>query len=229
MKANLLLVEDDQSVGYLLTEYLKMKGYSVTWAQNGVEGLAALTTGSFDLAIVDVMMPELDGFGFAKKLREQGLQLPFIFLTARSMKVDVLKGFALGADDYLKKPIDEEELLVRIEAHLRRLQSAEASAAPAMRQIGRYQFDPHNQELRLEGTSQSLTARERDLLLLLVERKNQLCHHQEILTQLWGKSDYFTRKSLNVFVTRLRNYLGQDPAVKIENVHNQGFVLRDQG
>jgi len=226
MKANLLLIEDDQSIGYLLSEYLKMKGYVVAWAKNGAEGLAALEANTYDLAIVDVTMPGMDGFTFAEKLKASGRQLPFIFLTARSMKIDVLKGFALGAADYLKKPIDEEELLVRIEAHLSRLQATEAGNEPTILRIGRYEFDPRNQVLHLDGESQALTARERDLLLLLVQHQNQLCHHKKILTQLWGKNDYFSRKSLNVFITKLRSYLSQDPEVRIDNVHNQGFVLR---
>lgn len=226
MKANLLLIEDDHSIGYLLSEYLKMKGYAVAWAKNGTEGLTALESNTYDLAIVDVTMPGMDGFTFAEKLKESGRRLPFIFLTARSMKIDVLKGFALGAADYLKKPIDEEELLVRIEAHLSRLQPTEASTEPSLLRIGRYEFDPRNQLLRLDGESQTLTARERDLLLLLAQHQNQLCHHKEILTQLWGKNDYFSRKSLNVFITKLRSYLSEDPEVRIDNVHNQGFVLR---
>lgn len=226
MKANLLLIEDDNSVGYLLSEYLKMKGYAVEWAKNGVEGLTALESNTYDLAIVDVMMPEMDGFTFAEKLKETGVRLPFIFLTARSMKIDVLKGFALGAADYLKKPIDEEELLVRIESHLSRLKPADQPNAPNLLKIGAYEFDPQNLTLRLDQQTHTLTARERDLLLMLVNKMNQLCSHKEILTQLWGKNDYFSRKSLNVFITKLRGYLSEDPAIKIENIHNQGFVLR---
>jgi DNA-binding response OmpR family regulator len=228
MKANLLLIEDDNSVGYLLSEYLKMKGYAVEWAKNGVEGLVALEGGTFDLAIVDVMMPEMDGFTFAEKLKNTGIQLPFIFLTARSMKIDVLKGFALGAADYLKKPIDEEELLVRIESHLSRLKPAQAVPQPAILKVGKYEFDPQNQSLSIDEHQRTLTARERDLLLMLVNKENQLCSHKEILTRLWGKNDYFSRKSLNVFITKLRAYLSQDEHIKIENVHNQGFVLREK-
>ncbi|MCB0636232.1 MAG: response regulator transcription factor [Lewinella sp.] len=226
MEASLLLIEDDSSIGYLLSEYLKMKGYAVEWARNGQEGLKALEKGAFDLAIVDVMMPGMDGFTFAERLKAAGQQLPFIFLTARSMKIDVLKGFALGAVDYLKKPIDEEELLVRIENHLSRLRPVEESSSPESIPIGRYTFDPQNLSLSLQGEVNTLTARERDLLLFLVGRKNQLCSHKEILTKLWGKNDYFSRKSLNVFITKLRGHLSEDPAVKIENVHGQGFILR---
>jgi DNA-binding response OmpR family regulator len=227
MEASLLLVEDDTSVGYLLSEYLKMKGYGVVWAQNGTEGLAALEAGAFDLAIVDVMMPGMDGFTFAGQLRKKGLQLPFIFLTARSMKIDVLKGFALGAVDYLKKPIDEEELLVRIENHLNRLKLIGVPPAAEQFPVGEYVFNPHNFSLTLGEEVKTLTTRERDVLWYLVSRKHQLCTHQEILTKLWGKADYFNRKSLNVFITKLRTYLSEDPAVKIENIHGQGFVLRD--
>ena len=226
MQYSILLVEDDPSVGYLLTEYLKMKGLNIHWVQNGLLALEALESQSFDLAIADIMMPGLDGFAFAEKIRNSGLQLPFIFLTARSMKVDVLKGFSLGAIDYLKKPIDEEELLVRIHAHLSRLTEDAPKRSPELMSIGAYRLDPVNQTLHIGDQSRSLTTREKDLLLYLAQHANQLCSHKTLLTQFWGKNDYFNRKSLNVFITKLRSYLAEDPNIRIDNVHNQGFVLR---
>ena len=226
----ILLVEDDPSLGYLLSEYLGMKDFDVNWVKNGNEALKAMETRIFDLAVLDVMMPEMDGFTLARKMKERHSEIPFMFLTSRSMKIDVLKGFSLGAVDYLNKPIDEEELVVRLNSLLTRL-------APAGKQqkqsdkteniLGDYVFDPHLYELQYkDGSVQKLTQREAGVLELLMSNRNELCSHKEILNTLWGKSDFFTKKSLNVFVSHLRKYLSEDPSIRIENVHNQGFVLR---
>lgn len=227
--ASLLLVEDDQALGYLLKEYLGMKGFEVRWEKNGKDALDTLSHEQFDLAILDVMMPEMDGFTLAGRMVEEYPGLPFMFLTARSLKIDVLKGFALGAVDYLKKPVDEEELVVRINNLLRLVQSSgnntEASG-PAVMTIGRYAYDPGNLLLTYEGEETRLTGRENELLQYLAARKNKVCRHKDILMTIWGKNDYFNRKSLNVFITRLRKYLEKDDNVKLENVHNEGFVLR---
>ena len=224
----LLLVEDDPNLGYLLREYLQMNGFKVTLTTSVKEALKAVEAALFDLAVLDVMLPDGHGFDLAKKIQSDHPKLPFLFLTARSLKVDVLKGFSLGAVDYLKKPIDEEELVVRINALVARLKptrAAETAAASALT-IGVYRFDPRLQELRLGDNTQSLSKRENDLLLMLAQNKNQLVGHKEILVSLWGTNDYFNKKSLNVFVSHLRKYLAQDPSVSIENVHNKGFVLR---
>lgn len=224
---HILLVEDDQALGYLLKEYLGMKGFQVTLARNGVEALEVLPGSHFDLAVLDVMMPEMDGFTLAGKLREHYEELPFIFLTARSLKIDVLKGFSLGAIEYLKKPIDEEELVVRIETLLRLV--SKGGPSPSERevfQIGNYNYDPKNLRLSIGEEEIRLTGRENEVLQYLAERKNSVCRHKELLTAIWGKNDYFNRKSLNVFITRLRKYLEKDPEVKLENVHNEGFILK---
>ena len=226
----ILLVEDDPSLGYLLSEYLGMKDFTVRWVKNGNEALKAIETQVFDLAVLDVMMPEMDGFTLARKMKERHSEIPFMFLTSRSMKIDVLKGFSLGAVDYLKKPIDEEELVVRLNSLLARL----SPAGKVQRQLdeteynlGDYFFDPDLHELRFkDGSVQKLTQREASVLELLLRNRNELCSHKEILNTLWGKSDFFTKKSLNVFVSHLRKYLSKDPTIRIENVHNQGFVLR---
>ena len=224
----LLLVEDDPNLGYLLREYLQMNGFKVTLTTTVAEALKAVEAELFDLAVLDVMLPDGNGFDLAKKIQSDHPKLPFLFLTARSLKVDVLKGFALGAVDYLKKPIDEEELVVRINALVARLKPAQTTKTAVTKElnIGTYVFDPRLQELRLGESTQSLSKRESDLLLMLAQNKNQLVGHKEILVSLWGTNDYFNKKSLNVFVSHLRKYLADDPKVTINNVHSKGFVLK---
>ena len=174
-----------------------------------------------------MMMPSMDGFTLAKNISEKFPSLPFIFLTAKSLKVDVLKGFYLGALDYLKKPIDEEELVIRIERLLSRLKDTpNTNPVKEIYKIGQYDFNSVNQELFYSDKKKNLTVKESELLKYLVDRKNQLCPYKDILIQLWEKNDYFNRKSLNVFITRLRNYLELDPDIKIEKVHSKGYILR---
>ncbi|WP_422349531.1 response regulator transcription factor [Flagellimonas sp.] len=223
----LLLVEDDPNLGYLLSEYLEMKDFEVVWAKNGTEALTILDAYTFDLAILDVMLPDTDGFELARNLKNVVPELPFLFLTAKSLKVDVLKGFVAGAVDYLKKPIDEEELVVRIETLLSRLVQAKGSAPlHPIYNIGAYTLDTKNQELHFEKEIITLTGKEYELLIYLYQNRNQLCTHKEILTIVWDKNDYFNKKSLSVFISRLRHHLGKDSKVQIENVHRRGFVLR---
>ena len=221
----LLLVEDDTSLGYLLSEYLKMKGMDLVWVQRAAEVLPLLEAQVFDLLILDVMMPDLDGFSLGKQIHERFPAIPFLFLTAKSMKIDVLKGFSVGAVDYLKKPIDEEELVVRIESLLSRLKATEQPETE-IPSLGRYRYDLRNQCLLLEGEEISLTSRESELLTYLYRNRNRLSSHADILKRIWGRNDYFNRKSLNVFITRLRKLLEADPDIRIENVHGQGFIFR---
>jgi DNA-binding response OmpR family regulator len=226
----ILLVEDDESLGYLLSEYLKMKDFEIKWTKNGKEALEALGHYKYDLAILDVMMPEMDGFTLAREIHQKYGDTPFLFLTSRSMKIDVLKGFSLGAVDYLKKPIDEEELVVRLNSILDRLSPPKDSGGNDDKReiaLGDYVFAVDFHELRhRDGDIQKLTQRESDLLCLLIKNKNELCSHKSILGSLWGKNDFFTRKSLNVFVSHLRKYLSKDASIRIENLHGQGFMLR---
>jgi DNA-binding response OmpR family regulator len=226
-KYKIILVEDDNALGYLLKEYLGMKGLEMSWAKNGKEALRLMEENAFDLAILDIMMPDMDGFELASKLQKSKSDLPFLFLSARSMKIDVLKGFSLGAVDYLKKPIDEEELVVRINALLSRLaQPGRNKETAKTYSIGKYKLDSTLQQLDCQGHSVQLTARENDLLVYLAQRRNQLCSHKDILINIWGKNDYFNRKSLNVFISHLRKHLEKDESVKIENIHGRGFILR---
>ncbi len=225
-RKRILLVEDEESLGYLLGEYLRMKGFTVQWAKQGIEAMTFLERLQFDLAILDVTMPEMDGFALAARMKEGCPELPFLFLSARSLKIDVLKGFSLGAVDYLKKPIDEEELVVRINAILSRIQPDPSEPKYVTYQLGDYRFDPANQQLTFGENRTRLTTRESELLRYLANNMNGLCSHRDILTQLWGENDYFNRKSLNVFITRLRRYLNMDERIRIENVHGKGFILR---
>ncbi len=223
----IILLEDDETLGYLLSEYLTMNGFEIFWAKNGADCLKMLEQKIYDLAILDVMLPDIDGFNLAHRINSLYPTLPFIFLTARSLKVDILKGFSLGAIDYLKKPIDEEVLVVRIKTLLSRIDEPEQNKKLNTKyQLGDYLFNSVNQELIYKDNIVDLTNRESQLLLYLISHENTLCTHKEILTQLWGQNDYFSKKSLNVFITHLRNYLKNDLSIKIENVHNRGFILK---
>jgi len=223
-KNRLLLVEDDDSLGYVLSEYLKMKNFSISWVKNGKDALSILSQQPFDLCILDVMMPDMDGFKLAENIKQNNITIPFLFLTARSLKIDLLKGYSLGAVDYIRKPIDEEELVVRLNSLLSILKESNNKEKETYK-IGMYSYSPSNYELKINEEKRQLTARESELLLYLWKHKNNICRHNDILNTLWGKTDYFNRKSLNVFITRLRKYLSKDDSIKIENIHNQGFIL----
>jgi len=221
----ILLVEDDTSLGYLLSEYLKMKGMDVVWEQKASNVLPLLEVEAFDLLILDVMMPDMDGFTLGARIHERFPRIPFLFLTAKSMKIDVLKGFSVGAVDYLKKPIDEEELVVRIETLLSRMTPV-SEVVDTLSLLGGYQYDVENLRLRFGTDEIQLTSRENELLGYLFRHRNRLCTHGDILKRIWGRNDYFNRKSLNVFITRLRKHLEKDPELRIENIHGEGFILR---
>ncbi|MCL4149631.1 UNVERIFIED_CONTAM: hypothetical protein GTU68_001970 [Idotea baltica] len=203
-----------------------MKGYQLSLAKDGRKGLMAFKKEAFDLCILDVMMPEIDGFTLAEELRHLDPRVPLIFLTAKSLKVDKLKAFNLGADDYIVKPVDEEELVARIKAVLRR--AVNSADQPIQFQIGDYQFDYSNQKLMYRGEAQMLTEREAQLLRLLCQHKGRLLARRHVLKDIWNNNDYFTRRSMDVFISRLRKYLGQDPNIKITNVYGSGFILTDE-
>ncbi|MCB9053461.1 MAG: response regulator transcription factor [Lewinellaceae bacterium] len=224
--AKILLVEDNETLGYVLKEYLEWKGFELSWVKDGARGLAHFERYPADLCLLDIMMPEKDGFRLAAEIREQAPKVPLIFLTARALKVDVLRGFGLGADDYITKPVDEEELVARIQAVLRRTQGA-GEEQPRL-QLGAYTFDPSNQKLSYRNEERLLTEREAKLLLLLCQHKGKLLSRKEALKMLWNQNDYFTRRSMDVFISRLRNYLAEDPNIEIRNVYGSGFILTDE-
>ena len=224
-KTKILLVEDNARLGYMLKEYLELKGFDVSLAANGKEGLDTFLSQSFGLCILDVMMPGMDGYSLAKRIRETDPTVPLIFLTAKSLKIDILKAFDLGADDYIKKPVDEEELVARIRAVLKRAGSSPEGTSSVIH-LGKYRYHHKNQELIYGDEVKVLTNREAELLFFLCQHLNELAPRQKILKALWGKSDFFTRKSMDVFISKLRKYLSKDENVQIQNVHGSGFILK---
>lgn len=223
--ARILLIEDHETLGFALQAYLEMKGFEVLWAKDGEAGLKTYEKRPVDLCVIDVGLPGRDGFSLAREIRRQAPHQPLVFLTARALKADRLRGFDLGADDYLIKPVDEEELVARIKAILRRAQPERV--APLQLHIGQYLFDPQNQELSFPDTPpRRLTDREAHLLLLLCQQKGQLLSRQKVLKEVWAHSDYFTRRSMDVFISRLRKYLSADPSIEIQNVYGSGFILK---
>lgn len=218
----ILLVEDDHSFGYILSEYLGMQDMQVDWVKSAEDAEALLQQHVYDLAILDVMLPGSNGFKLGTNLRQQFVDLPFLYLSAKSLKVDQLKGFRLGAIDYLTKPIDEELLVAKIRALLDRRSQPQAVASYP---IGTYAFHPRQFKLIGQGQEIRLTAREAELLTLLCEHQGELLPRKLALQQIWGATDEFSRKSMDVFISRLRKALAQDPSVRIENVHGKGFIL----
>lgn len=225
----ILLVEDDESFGYILKEYLEINDFQVTLAKNGEDGFKTFEQNQFDLCLLDVMMPLKDGFTLAKEIRESDPDIPFIFLTAKALKVDKLKGFRLGCDDYIVKPIDQELLIARIKALIKRA-SADSNSSELVThfQIGNYQFDFRNQALKYDDQVKRLTEKEAKILKLLCENKDAVLERNKALKSVWGHSDFFNRKSMDVFIHKLRQYLKQDPTVQIVNVHGKGFILKDE-
>jgi len=227
-RPHILLVEDDLSLGYLLSDLLEMNGFSVKLCRDGESGMKAFNAAHFDLCLLDVMLPAQDGFTLATRIRALNKTVPFIFITARSLKDDKLKGFGLGADDYITKPFEEEELLARIRAVLRRSGEEKNSAPEQSFALGKYVFDAGMQTLRLGESTRRITARESQVLQALCLHRNRILKRSELLKAVWGDDDYFMGRSLDVFITKLRKYLKDDPAVEIENVHGVGFMLKTQ-
>ncbi|WNJ17628.1 response regulator transcription factor [Pontibacter sp. G13] len=221
---HILLLEDDQSFGYILSSYLDIQDFQVTWVKSAEEATQILANQSFALALLDITLPGMNGFEFAQIVRSQHPALPFVFLTARSLKVDALKGFRLGAFDYLTKPIDEELLVAKINALLAQTQRTREAQFDEFR-IGQYQFLPQRFQLIHPDKERKLTGRETELLTLLCSHRGKLLPRKLALQQIWGDADEFSRKSMDVFISRLRKYLAQDPSIRIENIHGKGFVF----
>jgi DNA-binding response OmpR family regulator len=224
---NILLVEDDLNLGFLLVEILEREGYFVKLCKDGQMGLQTLQRQRFDLCILDVMMPRLDGFGLAERLRADGYQTPFLFLTAKSRKEDKLKGYACGAEDYITKPFDEDELLCKLQVILRRQQEMSPVSTPTESyQIGAFQFNYHLQELTFGEETHRITEKENEILKLLCDHKNRILRRDDAVEQVYGKRDYFLGRSFDVFISRIRKLLKPDPTVRIENVFRVGFILK---
>ncbi|MCE2896347.1 MAG: response regulator transcription factor [Flammeovirgaceae bacterium] len=225
MGANILLVEDDPSLGFVIKDSLIHKGYQVTLCTNGEEGDLEFQSRSFDLCILDVMMPKKDGFTLAQSIRSKNKQIPILFVTAKSMLEDKIIGFNSGGDDYLIKPFSMEELCLRIEVFLRRTGAGSHSVDEASYSIGDFNFDCKNFSLHHTTGNKTLTQKEAEVLKLLCSNKDRVLKREEILTTVWGDDDYFMGRSLDVFISKLRKYLKDDPKVEIVNYHGVGFRL----
>jgi DNA-binding response OmpR family regulator len=223
----ILLVEDDPNFGTILKEYLSINGYEVTHAKNGMEGFEKFKKADFHLCILDVMMPYKDGFTLAKEIREKNTEIPIIFLTAKALKEDVLKGYKVGADDYLNKPFDSEVLLMKIQAIIQR-KSVDSLAESKQFEftIGEFSL---NSKLRFlshnSATPAKLSPKENQLLRLLILYENDLMPREIALTKIWRDDNYFTSRSMDVYIAKLRKYLKLDPKVEILNIHGEGFRL----
>jgi len=223
-KANILLVEDDMNLGFVIQDNLKMNGFQVHLSQDGKEGLNAFGEGDYDLCLLDVMMPKKDGFSLASDIRKLDTEVPIIFLTAKTMTEDKVKGFKVGADDYITKPFSTDELILRIEAILKRTMKNESTNQNEF-VLGSFVYDVDNYLLKHDSEDKKLTKKEAEILKILCENKDKVIERELVLNLVWGDDSYFNGRSLDVFITKLRKYLKADESVKITNVHGVGFKL----
>lgn len=227
-KTKILLVEDNLNLGFLTREFLETEGFDVKIYKDGESGLKAFNEHTFDFCLLDIMLPKMDGYQVAEKIRLKKPEMPIIFLTAKNLKDDKHKGFQLGADDYITKPFDEDELLWRIKAILNRSNSKhlkEKSSNPIA--IGVFEFDSSNQMLKHKSNLQRLTERETLVLQMLNNNKGNITRREDLLEEIWGENDYFAGRSLDVFIAKLRKYLKPDSNVSIENIPRVGFLLKE--
>ena len=222
-KARLLYAEDDETLSFITKDHLELQGYEVVHCVNGAIAFEVFKNEKFDLCIFVVMLPEMDGFTLAENVRKKDQQIPILFLTAKSLKEDRIHGLRLGGDDYLTKPFSIEELILKIEIFLRRSRVFEAPTQEQELFVGLYKYLPLEYQLIKDSNVRILTQRESELLDFLLKNKNKVIKRSVILESLWGGDDYFMGRSLDVFISRLRKYLSEDPAIKIDNIHGIGF------
>ncbi len=222
MKVSILIIEDDEELGNQLKAFLALNGFGVERVWNGIEAREAIKKKPYDILLVDVMMPDEDGFTLIRKLREEGVDSPFLFLTARGFKEDILHGLKLGAEDYIVKPFDPDELVLRLQNILRRINPPSLPALEHI-QIGKFHYDIENLQLVSVISQKTLTVKEGELLTYLHQHQKELIKRKDILGHLWEEPDFFSGRSLDVFITRLRKLLAEDPAIKIESVRGIGF------
>ena len=223
-KLHILLCEDEESMGMLVREYLQAKGYDAELFLDGEAGYKAFMKGKYDMCLLDVMMPKMDGFALAREIRLINADVPIIFLTARNLKDDILEGFKLGADDYLTKPFSMDELVYRMEAILRRVR-AKSQRVVAQYQLGNFTFDTRRQTLSIGDKQTKLTTKESELLTMLCTHVNDVLERELALKTIWIDDNYFNARSMDVYITKLRKHLKDDPNIEINNVHGKGYRL----
>ena len=225
MNTRILLCEDDPNVGSLLREYLVAKDYEVDLMPDGELGYQAFVENEYDLCIFDVMMPNKDGFTLASDIRKKDTKVPIIFLTVKALKQDILEGFKIGADDYITKPFSMEELLFRIEAIMRRVNMQKLQLGTTEYKFGRFMFDYQKQILTFDEEKHKLTTKEAEMLRALLQNANQILERNAALKAIWGEVTYFNARSMDVYITKLRKILQQDPDISIVNIHGKGYKL----
>lgn len=224
-KAKILLCEDDQNLGMVLKNYLELNDYDVTLERDGRLGLAAFQRERYDLCLLDIMMPHMDGFKLAEEIRDVDPDIPLFFLSAKTMKDDIIQGYKLGADDYITKPFDSEVLLLKIRAILKRNEEGNKEQENKEYDLGSYHFNPKLRELSHDGKMQTLSPKENELLKLLAEHLNDLLPREQALKRIWGSDTYFNGRSMDVYIAKLRKYLKDDSTIEIVNIHGNGFRL----
>ncbi len=222
----ILLAEDDADFASVLKQYLELYGYTVFHANDGEEALTLFRKENFNICVFDVMMPKIDGFTLAEKIIKINPEIPFVFLTARQLKEDKIKGLKLGADDYIAKPFEADELVLRLNNILKRSEKASITPAEDELEIGKYLFDTKRLELKLGNHTQRLTEKEAALILFLQKNKNRLLKREEILNEVWGNDDFFSGRSMDVFISRLRKYFCDDASIAIESIRNVGLEFK---
>lgn len=223
---HILLVEDDMNLGFVVQDTLKMEGFKVHLCKDGKEGLLQFNKEKYDLCLLDIMMPKKDGFSLAEDIRKIDQDVPIVFLTAKGLPEDKIKGLRLGADDYITKPFSSEELTLRIKAILKRRPEFKEDVRDKTKYtIGKYAFDFLNYELNIDGDKKKLTKKEAELLKVLAEHRDQVIEREIIANMIWGDDSYFVGRSMDVFITKLRKYLSKDENIAINNVHGVGFRL----
>ena len=223
-KLKILLCEDDENLGMLLREYLQAKGYMTELCADGEAGFKAFMKSKFDICVLDVMMPKKDGFTLAQEIRQTNAEMPIIFLTAKTQKEDIVDGFKLGADDYITKPFSMEELVFRIEAILRRVRGKKSKES-TLYNIGKFTFDTQKQLLSIGDEHRKLTTKENELLSLLCSHANEILQRDFALKTIWIDDNYFNARSMDVYITKLRKHLKDDPQIEIINIHGKGYKL----
>lgn len=224
-KPKILLCEDDHNLGSVLKNYLELNDYEVTLERDGRLGLAAFQREKFDICLLDVMMPHMDGFTLAEEIRDVNPDVPLFFLSAKTMKDDIIQGYKLGADDYITKPFDSEVLLHKIKAILKRNEEQHREENNAEFDLGSYHFNPRLRELTHNGKTSVLSPKENELLKMLSEYKNDLLSREIALKKIWGSDTYFNGRSMDVYIAKLRKYLKEDSTIEIVNIHGNGFRL----
>lgn len=225
MQIRIFFVEDDLSFGAVLKSYLEINGYLVKWVNDGKFALEQFKEGEYDLCILDIMLPNIDGFTIGREIKQLFPDIPIIFLTAKSLKEDIISGYKTGADDYITKPFDTDVLLCKIEAVMKRSSLTYGNSDNELYPVGKFTFNPALRTITKDGSVMHLSPKESELLRMLIKHKDSLLPREVALKAIWGEEGYFTARSMDVYVTKLRKYLKDDPSVEIKNIHGSGFIM----